>query len=77
MRGYPVYRMDLADNTVLRVGTILELRKSRRSMNRVGLVKLARKLFARHPDDIVYVGFESTMERADSFHEAARAESAG
>lgn len=69
--------MDPADRIVVRVGTILEFRKSRRSLNRVGLAKLARTLFSRRPEDIVYIGFESVLERAESFHESARADSAG
>lgn len=66
MRGYPVYRMDTSTNTILRVGTMLEFRKSRRSMNRVALAKLARKLFSLSPGDIIYLGSESTLERSEA-----------
>ena len=62
MRGYPVYRMDTSTDTILRIGTILEFRKSRRSMNRVALAKLARKLFSQGTGDVIYVGSESAFE---------------
>lgn len=77
MRGYPVYCMDPSDRTVVRVGSILEFRKSRRSMNRVGLARLAQALFSRRPGDIIYIGFESVLERAEAFQDSARVDSAG
>jgi hypothetical protein len=64
MRGYPVYRMDTSTDTILRVGTMLEFRKSRRSMNRISLAKLAQKLFSVGPGEIIYLGSESALERA-------------
>jgi hypothetical protein len=63
MCGYPVYRINPVTNDAERVGSILELRRSRRSMNRLGLAKLAQKLFARGSGDIIIVGYDSTMER--------------
>jgi hypothetical protein len=65
MRGYPVYRMDTSTDTILRIGTILEFRKSRRSMNRVALAKLARKFFSQGTGDVIYVGSESAFERSE------------
>lgn len=58
--------MDTATDTILRVGTILEFRKSRRSMNRIALAKLAQKLFSLGPGDIIYLGSESPLERSDA-----------
>ncbi len=58
--------MDTSTDTILRVGTMLEFRKSRRSMNRVALAKLAQKLFATGPGDIIYLGSESALERAEA-----------
>ena len=63
MRGYPVYRMNSTGNEAVRVGSMLEFRRSRRSMNRLGLAKLAQRLFARAPGDIIVVGSESSLER--------------
>ncbi len=63
MRGYPVYKMDRLSKTFVRVGSILELRRSRRSMNRVGLTKLAQKIFATAPGDIICVGADSVIDR--------------
>ena len=63
MRGYPVYRMHPASKTFVRVGSILEMRRSRRSMNRVGLAKLAQRLFALSPGDIICVGADSVIDR--------------
>lgn len=65
MRGYPVYRMDQASKTFVRVGSILELRRSRRSMNRVGLAKLAQTIFASSPGDIICVGADTVIDRHD------------
>jgi hypothetical protein len=62
MRGYPVYRINPDENESLRVGSILELRRSSRSMNRLGLAKLAQKLFAQGPGDIIVVSYASTLE---------------
>ena len=56
--------MDTSTDTILRVGTMLEFRKSRRSMNRISLAKLAQKLFSMEPGDIIYLGSESALERA-------------
>ncbi len=63
MRGYPVYRMDHTTKSFVRVGSILELRRSRRSMNRVGLAKLAQKVFASSPGDIICVGADTVVDR--------------
>lgn len=77
MRGFPVYCMSVTDGTVVRVGSILEFRKSRRSMNRVALAKLAQKIFSRNPGDIIYLGSQSALERAESIPETALGDSAG
>lgn len=63
--GYPVYRLNPPGNDVVRVGTILEFRRSRRSMNRLGLAKLAQKLFALGPGDIIIVGSDSSLQREE------------
>lgn len=57
--------MDISTDTILRVGTMLEFRKSRRSMNRISLAKLAQKLFSVGPGDVIYLGSESALGRAD------------
>lgn len=77
MRGFPVYCVSGTDGAVERVGSILELRKSHRSMNRVALAKLAQKIFSRNPGDIIYLGSQSALERAESLPETALNESAG
>ncbi len=69
MRGYPVYKMDQASKSFVRIGSIIEHRRSRRSMNRVGLAKLAQKIFASGPGDIICVGAETVIDR----HELALA----
>lgn len=63
MFGYPVYRINANEKEPVRVGSILEFRRSRRSMNRLGLAKLAQKLFAQGPGDIIIVGNDSSLER--------------
>jgi hypothetical protein len=57
--------MDTSTDTILRVGTMLEFRKSRRSMNRISLAKLAQKLFSAGPSDVIYLGAESALGRAE------------
>jgi len=69
--GYPVYRINPLENDVVRIGSILEFRRSRRSMNRLGLAKLAQKLFAREPGDIIVVGSDSSLEREQISREYA------
>lgn len=63
-RGYPVYRLNGVKN-IERIGSILEFRKSRRSMNRLGLTKLARSIFASGPGDIIVVGYDSVLDREE------------
>lgn len=77
MRGIPVYRMDPSTEKIIRVGTMLEFRKSRRSMNRIGLAKLAQKLFAQAPGDIIYLGSESALERIEAMRISKASLSAG
>jgi hypothetical protein len=74
MCGFPVYRINSNEKEPERVGSILEFRRSRRSMNRLGLAKLAQKLFAQGPGDIIIVGYDSSLERERIFwvHEIAR-----
>lgn len=72
-----MYCVSQADGTVVRVGSILELRKSRRSMNRVALAKLAQRIFSRDPGDIIYLGSQSALERAEFLPQTALADSAG
>ncbi|HEY5765999.1 MAG TPA: hypothetical protein VIS30_08190 [Candidatus Deferrimicrobiaceae bacterium] len=62
---------------MVRLGSILELRKSRRSLNRVSLAKLAQKVFSRNPGDIIYIGSRSVLEDAESLSGSAMGESAG
>jgi hypothetical protein len=61
--GYPVYRINSNEKDPVRIGSILEFRRSRRSMNRLGLAKLAQKLFAQAPGDIIILGNDSSLER--------------
>jgi hypothetical protein len=75
--GYPVYRINPADNDVVRVGSILEFRRSRRSMNRLGLAKLAQKLFALGPGDIIIVGSDSSLQREELLKESLQTFSVG
>ncbi|MBF8257946.1 MAG: hypothetical protein HW377_320 [Actinobacteria bacterium] len=77
MTGFPVYRINAGEKDVERVGSILEFRRSRRSMNRIGLTKLAQKLFARGPGDIIIVGYDSALERGEISQESVIERSAG
>ncbi len=77
MRGYPVYRMEQVSRTFVRVGSILEMRRSRRSMNRVGLAKLAQKIFATGPGDLICVGADSIIDRRSIVREPMSVLSAG
>ncbi len=77
MRGYPVYRMEQVSKTFVRVGSILEFRRSRRSMNRVGLAKLAQKIFATSSGDIICVGADSVVDRRSILREPVSVLNAG
>jgi hypothetical protein len=77
MCSYPVYRIHPLVNDIEQIGSILELRRSRRSMNQLGLAKLAQKIFANGPGDIIVVGSHSTMERGEISLEEQVAISAG
>jgi hypothetical protein len=56
MRGYPVYKVNRGDRTVMRTGSIIELRKDHTEFNRLLLMKLARKVFGESPGEIVFLG---------------------
>lgn len=75
--GYPVYRIIAGGKEVERIGSILEFRRGRRSMNRLGLTKLAQKLFAGGPGDIIIVGYESVVEPKEILQDAEVRISAG
>ncbi|HZW36633.1 MAG: hypothetical protein ACM319_02925 [Deltaproteobacteria bacterium] len=77
MYGYPVYRINPLVNDVEHIGSILEYRRSRRSMNQLGLAKLAQKIFALGPGDIIIVGSHSTLERGEISMEHTVAVSGG
>jgi hypothetical protein len=77
MSGYPVYRIHPLVNDVEQIGSILEFRRSRRSMNQLGLAKLAQKIFACGPGDIIVVGCHSTLERGEISMEHSVAVSGG
>ncbi|MGZ8428879.1 MAG: hypothetical protein ACXWWV_08825 [Candidatus Deferrimicrobiaceae bacterium] len=46
-------------------------------MNRIGLARLAQKLFAQAPGDIIYLGSESALERAEAMRTSEASLSAG
>ncbi len=77
MRGYPVYRMEQATRSFVRVGSILEMRRSRRSMNRVGLAKLAQRIFASAPGDIICVGGDTVIDRYEFVRDSRSVLNAG
>jgi len=77
VRGYPVYRIQAGDGAIVRVGSILEMRRSRRSMNRIALIRMAQRLFAGAPGEIVIVGSECLGEQAAAVESAVEARSAG
>ena len=75
--AFPVYRINAGEKNVERIGSIIEFRRSRRSMNRLGLTKLAQKLFAGGPGDIIIVGYDSILEREEFLRETGILSSAG
>lgn len=77
MRGYPVYRMSPENKSFVRIGSILEMRRSRRSMNRVGLAKLAQKIFASAPGEIICVGAETVIDRCNIARDSVSVLNAG
>jgi hypothetical protein len=75
--GYPVYRINPLVNDIEHIGSILEHRRSRRSMNQLGLAKLAQKIFGRGVGDIIVVGSHSTAEHGEISMEPTVAVSGG
>ncbi len=69
--------MEQVSKTFVRVGSILEFRRSRRSMNRVGLAKLAQKIFATSSGDIICVGADSVVDRRSILREPVSVLNAG
>jgi hypothetical protein len=69
--------MNPATKTFVRVGSILEMRRSRRSMNRVGLAKLAQRVFASGPGEIIFVGADSVIDRCGIVQESVSVLNAG
>ncbi len=61
MRAYSVYRFDSGNHSVIEVGTVFELRRDDRGLNRISLTKLARRIFGRGTGDIIFLGEEQAL----------------
>jgi hypothetical protein len=62
-KSYKVYRVDYNTKVKIPIGTVTERRnRSRGAASHLGLMKLARKMFAQSPDDQlrIIVGEECT-----------------
>lgn len=52
---YKVYRVDYITKMKIPIGTVMERRSQPRAANHLGLMKLARKMFAQSPEDRIRI----------------------
>ncbi len=60
MQAFTVYFVDYAKREKFPIGKVFERRKKHRPNNFLGLLKLARKTFAFHPDEAFQVVLEKS-----------------
>lgn len=58
MRAVTVYRVDYVRKTKVPIGWVMERRRTVRSDNYLGLLRLARKVYALSPDDGFYIAID-------------------
>ncbi len=70
MRAYSVYRFDSGDHRVIEIGTVFEMRRDDRGLNRISLTKLARQIFGRGSGDIIFLGEEQAVSSRTGMRDA-------
>ena len=63
MRAVTVYRVDYVQKTRVPIGWVMERRRTVRSDNYLGLLRLARKVFALSPEDAFSIAIDGKEVR--------------
>lgn len=71
MRTVTVYRVDYVKKTKVPIGRIEERRKKDRGGNLLGLLRLARKIYGRGPEDAIFIVVDSREARRAWMEELA------
>jgi len=58
MRAVTVYRVDYVEKTKVPIGWVMERRRAARSTNYLGLLRLARRLYASSVQDGFYIAID-------------------
>ena len=58
MKPVSVYRVDYVRKTKVRIGTVVERRRKERGDNLIGLLRLARKMFAASPQEAFLIALD-------------------
>jgi len=58
MKPVSVYRVDYVRKTKVLIGTVLERRTKDRGDNLIGLLRLARKMFASSPEEAFLIALD-------------------
>jgi len=59
MRTVTVYRVDYVKKTKVPIGRVEERRKKGRGDNLLGLLRLARRIYGRGPEDAIFIVVDS------------------
>lgn len=72
MRTVTVYRVDYVKKTKVPIGGVPERRKKDRGDNFLGLLRLARKIYGKGPEDAIHIAVDNReARRACMAHPAA------
>lgn len=58
MKQVTVYRVDYVKKTKVPIGHVLERRTKERGDNLIGLLRLARKMYCRTPQDALHIAVD-------------------
>jgi hypothetical protein len=59
MRTVTVYRVDYVKKTKVPIGVVPERRKKDRGYNFLGLLRLARKIYGKGPEDAIHIAVDN------------------
>ncbi|RMG60486.1 MAG: hypothetical protein D6713_02695 [Deltaproteobacteria bacterium] len=64
MKTVTVYRVDYVNRRKVPIGTVVERRTKERGDNALGLLRLARKLYARNLEDALHIAIDWDQARS-------------
>ncbi|MHB1012298.1 MAG: hypothetical protein ACYC37_05260 [Desulfobacteria bacterium] len=72
MKTVTVYRVDYVKKTKVPIGRVSERRRKDRGGNLLGLLRLARKIYGKGPEDAIHIAVDNReARRAWTMHSAA------